>query len=307
LSFNPNDENFTNFKIFDQGRINLGAKLALLVQDIKFVVHKTAQIAYMIILLSPAKTLDFESEAPTSHSSDLVYSEDAAYLAGKLKKFSARKLRNLMDISTDLADLNAERYQSMSFPFNLENAKQALFAFKGDVYQGLKAEELSADDINFAQSHLRILSGLYGILRPLDLIQPYRLEMGTDWAVTPKKKSLYLYWKPLLTKFLSREIEAKQAGFVLNLASQEYAKAVDLKKIDIPVIAPEFREERDGEFKMISFFAKKARGMMTAFAIKNKISNPEELKSFGEEGYGFNEKLSDTGKNNWVFTRKPQQ
>lgn len=260
----------------------------------------------MIILLSPAKTLDFETDSPTSHSSDLVYSDDAAYLAGKLKKFSARKLKNLMDISDDLAQLNAERFQSMTFPFDSDNAKQAIFAFQGDVYQGLKAEELSADDINFAQSHLRILSGLYGILRPLDLIQPYRLEMGTDWAVTPKKKNLYLYWKPLITKFLKREVEAKQAGFILNLASQEYAKAVDLKNIDIPVVAPEFREERNGEFKMISFFAKKARGMMTAFAIKNKVAHPEELKAFGEEGYAFNEKLSNTGKNKWVFTRKPQ-
>ncbi|MCA1762366.1 MAG: peroxide stress protein YaaA [Cryomorphaceae bacterium] len=260
----------------------------------------------MIILLSPAKTLDFESEVPTSHNSALVYKDEAAYLAGKLKKFSARKLKNLMDISSELAQLNFERYQSMSFPFDLDNAKQALFAFRGDVYQGLKAEELSADDINFAQSHLRILSGLYGVLRPLDLMQPYRLEMGTDWAVTPKKKNLYIYWKPQLTKFIKREVEAKQAGFVLNLASQEYARAVDLKSVKVPVIAPEFREERGGESKMISFFAKKARGMMAAFAIKNKVTKPDELKSFGEEGYAFNKKLSDTGNNKWVFTRNQQ-
>jgi hypothetical protein len=169
----------------------------------------------------------------------------------------------------------------------------------------MQAENFSKEDMRFAQEHLRILSGLYGLLRPLDLMQAYRLEMGTSWSITPKTKSLYDYWKKKLTAQLKMDLKSTNSAFVLNLASQEYSKAVDLKSLKIPVVAPEFKEEREGEFKMISFFAKKARGMMAAYAVKNRIQNPEELLGFDAEGYGFNARLSDRSKNKWVFTRKP--
>jgi cytoplasmic iron level regulating protein YaaA (DUF328/UPF0246 family) len=172
------------------------------------------------------------------------------------------------------------------------------------VYQGLKAEKLSKSDLKYAQERVAILSGLYGILRPLDLMQPYRLEMGTSWEITKKKNSLYKFWKETLTTEIAKMLEASGSGYLLNLASKEYSKAVDLKHQDVPVLAPQFKEERNGEFKMISFFAKEARGMMAAYAIKNRISEPEDLKGFDYGNYGFNERLSDTGKHKWVFTRK---
>jgi len=256
----------------------------------------------MVILISPAKSLDFETEAPTSMHSDIIFEEQAEYLTKKLKTFGTRKLKSMMDISDNLASLNVERYTAMSFPFSKSNAKQAVFAFTGDVYQGLSAETFSDKDLEFAQEHLRILSGLYGVLRPLDLIQPYRLEMGTDWKITPAKKNLYVFWKKRLSEYIKEE--AKDSQFILNLASQEYAKAVDLKSLDLPVIAPEFKEEKGDKFQMISFFAKKARGMMTAYAIKNRIKEPEQLLQFDYDGYGYNERLSDMDNNKWVYTRK---
>jgi cytoplasmic iron level regulating protein YaaA (DUF328/UPF0246 family) len=258
----------------------------------------------MLILLSPAKTLDYEQPAPVKEHSDLLFPDEAAYLAGKLKKMSPSKLKGMMDISENLAQLNAERYQSWSLPFREGHAKQALFAFQGDVYIGLQADNLSDDDVAFAQNHVRILSGLYGVLRPLDLMLPYRLEMGTDWAVTPKTKNLYSFWKKKLTAELKEELKSMEHPFVVNLASQEYAKAIDLKGLGARVITPEFKEELGGTYKMISFFAKKARGMMTAYAIKHRISDPEDLKGFDLEGYEFNDRLSDNSKYKWVFTRK---
>lgn len=257
-----------------------------------------------MILLSPAKTLDFESKGPVEQYSELLFPERAKYLSVKLKKMSARKLKSMMDISEDLAQLNAKRYQDWSLPFNSKNAKQAIYAFKGDVYLGMEAENFSKAAIKYAQDHLLILSGLYGMLRPLDLMQPYRLEMGTKWAITPKTTTLYKYWKKVLTAEIKDSIAATDSKFLLNLASQEYAKAIDFKQIEIPVISPEFREERGDKFKMISFFAKKARGMMAAYIVKNKISELEHLKGFDSEGYTFNERLSDIGKDKWVFTRK---
>ncbi len=163
---------------------------------------------------------------------------------------------------------------------------------------------LSNDEMDYAQDHLRILSGLYGVLRPLDSIQPYRLEMGTSWSITPKKNSLYKYWKSTVTDRLKDDIETVDAKFVLNLASQEYAKVLDFKRLDLPIIAPDFKEERGDKFQMISFFAKKARGLMARYAIQNKVTTPEELKGFDYEGYHFNESLSDLSNNKWVFTRK---
>ena len=209
----------------------------------------------------------------------------------------------MMSISEDLAQLNAERFAKWSQPFTEENSKQAVYSFNGDVYQGLEASLLSKKEIDYAQDHLRILSGLYGVLRPLDSIQPYRLEMGTSWEITPKKNSLYKYWKSAVTERLKEDVEETGAKFILNLASQEYAKAVDFKAIDLPVISPDFKEERGDKFQMISFFAKKARGLMARYAIENRIEKPEELKAFDYEGYHFNESLSDLSKNKWVFTR----
>lgn len=256
----------------------------------------------MIVLISPAKSLDFESDAPTSKHSQILFEDKAEYLAKKLKTFGTRKLKSMMNISDNLASLNVERYQAMSFPQVKKNSKQAIFAFTGDVYQGLEPSDFSDGDLGFAQDHLRILSGLYGILRPLDLIQPYRLEMGTSWKITQSKKNLYDFWKKPLTERL--KADAKNSKFILNLASQEYAKSVDLKSVGLPIIAPEFKEEKGDKFQMISFFAKKARGLMTAFAIKNRITDPKQLLKFDYEGYGFNERLSDLDKNKWVYTRK---
>jgi|SRR5690554_4049432 len=256
-----------------------------------------------MILLSPAKTLDFDTKVTSEVHSDLIFAEKAEYLASKLQKLSPGKLKSKMKISDDLAQLNYQRFQTWEYPFD-HSAKQAGFAFKGDVYQGLEIEKFSNNELKFAQDNIRILSGLYGMLRPMDLILPYRLEMGTKWAVTSKKNSLYKFWKPELTAKLKKQLDENQSKFLLNLASQEYAKAVDFKQIDIPVLTPEFKEERGGEYKMISFFAKKARGLMTAYAVKNEITDMEDLKGFDYEGYGFNARLSENKELNWVFTRK---
>lgn len=256
-----------------------------------------------MILLSPAKTLDFDTKVTSEVKSDLIFAEKAEYLAAKLQKVSADKLKSMMKISDNLAQLNYERFQTWSYPFN-GNAKQAAFAFKGDVYQGLEIEKFSKKELKFAQQNIRILSGLYGMLRPMDLMLPYRLEMGTKWAVTPKKDSLYKFWKPEITAELKRNLSENKSGFLLNLASQEYAKAVDFKQIEIPILTPEFKEERGGEYKMISFYAKKARGLMTAYVVKHGITNMEDIKEFDYEGYGFNARLSENNKLNWVFTRK---
>lgn len=258
----------------------------------------------MIILISPAKSLDFEHAAPTAVQSNPVFEDKAEYLAKKLKAFGTRKLKSMMDISDNLASLNVERYHAMSFPSDKNASKQAIFAFNGDVYQGLKATDLNEKDLDFAQEHLRILSGLYGVLKPLDLIQPYRLEMGTNWKITPARKNLYAFWKKSLTEYIKKEAKDQGARFILNLASNEYSKAVDLKKTGLPVIAPDFKEEKGDKFQMISFFAKKARGLMCAYAIKNRVEEPQQLLEFNSEGYAFNERLSDLDKNKWVFTRK---
>lgn len=261
----------------------------------------------MIALVSPAKSLDFDSIAQISESSELMFPEDVNYLVAKLRKKSPRQLKGMMDISDNLAELNALRYHSWAEDFKIPQSKQAVFAFNGDVYHGLNISSFSTEDLSFGQSHLRILSGLYGILRPLDLIQPYRLEMGTSWHVTPKKTSLYKYWGKRLTNQLEKEIKATNSEFILNLASQEYAKVIQFNSLSIPTISPEFREEKGDRFQMISFFAKKARGLMAQYAIKNKIQYPEDLLKFKSEGYHFNESLSNMEKNKWVFTRKSEQ
>ncbi len=248
----------------------------------------------MIIIISPAKTIDFSLNFGTEQQTKPTFEKEANILAQRMKDFTTNDLKNLMHISEPLALLNYERYQG----WNSRSAekKQALAVFKGEVYNGMKAWEWSEDNILYAQDHLRILSGLYGILRPLDTIKAYRLEMGTHLP----DQTLYAYWKDSLTKHLNRL--ASQSGNVLvNLASKEYSKAVQLKNFKGTVITPDFKEMKDGKYKMIAIYAKKARGLMSRFIIENKIENPEELKAFDVNGYCFNPQLSTDS--NYIFTR----
>lgn len=202
-----------------------------------------------------------------------------------------------MHVSENLAVLNEERYKTFQKEFTTENSKQALLAFKGDVYTKIEVDTYSQDDFEFAQKHLRILSGLYGLLKPLDLIQPYRLEMGTRLE-TKKGKNLYEYWDKKIAKAIN---EAAAGKPIVNLASQEYFKAVDLKTLKTPVVNIHFKEFKNGAYQVIGLFAKQARGMMTNFAVKNRIENPQDLKSFNQEGYEFSAPMS--GKSDWVFIR----
>ena len=205
----------------------------------------------------------------------------------------------LQGISKKLANLNVDRNLLWETPFSPENAKQAILAFNGDVYDGINATAFSEEELKIAQEKIRILSGLYGILKPLDLMQAYRLEMGTKLSFG-KYENLYKFWQQKITKTLNNELKEK-GGVLINLASQEYFKAIDTSKLNAEIITPEFKDNKDGNYKMISFFAKKARGLMCRFIVQNNISNPEELKAFDLNGYYFNNQLSKG--NNWVFTR----
>ncbi|GAB2496420.1 peroxide stress protein YaaA [Algoriphagus taiwanensis] len=250
----------------------------------------------MLILISPAKTLDYSAPQYTNHSHP-DFTSDIKSLVNVMKKKSAKEIADLMHVSENLATLNEERYKTFQKEFNPENSKQAILAFKGDVYTKIEVDSFSSEDFEFAQNHLRILSGLYGLLKPLDLIQPYRLEMGTPLS-TSKGKNLYEYWGTKIAKAIQA---AAQGRPIVNLASQEYFKAVDQKALKSPVITIHFKEFRNGKYQTIGLFAKQARGMMTNFAIKNKIDDPEQLKAFNEENYEFAEGLSTTL--DWVFVR----
>jgi uncharacterized protein len=234
----------------------------------------------MITLISPSKTLDFTASA-FDLSTQPEFASEALQLAGLMKKKSARDLQELMDISENLAELNVNRYRGFKKVFEIPDAKQALLAFKGDVYTHIDVEHYSEADMDFAQRHLRILSGLYGLLKPLDLIQPYRLEMGIRLG-TKKGKNLYEFWGAKIAKAIN--IVAEGAP-VVNLASQEYFKAVDQNKLKSDIISPVFLEYKNGKYQIVSIYAKQARGMMVDFIIKNKIQNPEELKGFNTGGY----------------------
>ena len=253
----------------------------------------------MLLLISPAKTLDYSTTSAKQFTQPRLL-EESNSLVKVLKKKSPKQLQKLMSVSENIATLNTERYNAFSSPFNLENAKQALFAFKGDVYLGLNAESFNKRDLNFAQSHLRILSGLYGLLKPLDLMQAYRLEMGTKLK-SRKGKNLYEFWGNKITNLINEDLSANNESILINLASKEYFRSVKTKNINANIINIHFKEERNGQFKIISFSAKKARGMMAHFVIKNKIKIPEHLKAFDYENYLFNESMSD--ENNFVFTR----
>ncbi|WP_148863246.1 peroxide stress protein YaaA [Marinobacter fonticola] len=253
----------------------------------------------MLMVISPAKNLDYESPLATQSYTQPQFLEDACELIDQLKPLEPHQVSNLMGISEKLGTLNAERYQAWHTPFSPENARQAVLAFNGDVYTGLDAPRFSENDFNFAQKHLRILSGLYGILRPLDLMQPYRLEMGTRFE-NARGKDLYAFWGNKLTNALNDEL-AGEDDVLINLASNEYFKSVNKRALNSRIITPQFKDWKNGQYKMISFYAKKARGMMCAYAIKNRIDSPDELKDFDTAGYRFSEEQSKG--DNWVFLR----
>ena len=252
----------------------------------------------MKILLSPAKSLDFESELPTSKTSSICFEKEAKYLNSILKSKNPKELSDLMSISSKIADLNYERNHSWSLPFTNTNARQAVYAFSGDVYRGLDAYSIDDTRINFLQNSVRIISGLYGLIKPLDLIQPYRLEMGTKLSFD-NNKNLYDYWREKITNQLNSELLENEP--VLNLASNEYYKAIDSKVLKSDVYSANFKQFKDGNYKTIAIFSKKARGMMTRFIIDNDITNISDIKSFDYDGYMFHEELS-TGKE-LIFTR----
>ena len=233
----------------------------------------------MLMLISPAKKLDFESETSLSVHSQPQFIESANALAVSARKLSRTQLAQSMKISDNLADLNYKRFQSFKPPFDLGNAKQAALVFNGDTYVGLQAQIFDEKDFSFAQDHLRILSGLYGILRPLDLIQPYRLEMGARFR-PPNKKDLYDFWTEQLTDSINNELSTHKDQSIINLASNEYFKAVDKKKLNGHLITPAFKEIKDGETRMIGMFAKQARGSMARYIIKNRVKTAEGLKKF---------------------------
>ncbi|WP_271765192.1 peroxide stress protein YaaA [Aquimarina algiphila] len=253
----------------------------------------------MKIVVSPAKSLDFETALPTKKHSSPVFLPEAEKLNGVLKKKSPKKLSELMSISDKLAQLNWQRNQEWSLPFTVENARPAIYAFSGDVYTGLDAYTLSEEKLNLLQDQLRILSGLYGILKPLDLMQPYRLEMGTKLKIG-RKNNLYEFWKKTVTQQINEELQEDE--LFINLASNEYFSAVDTKALKVPVITPQFKDWKGDKLKMISFFAKKARGMMVRYIIDTNAKTIEDLKGFNYEGYGFSEEYT-TKPNELVFVR----
>ena len=253
----------------------------------------------MLIVISPAKTLDFDTPPQTNTFSQPRFLQQSQQLIDVLRQLSPEQIAGLMKLSDKLAGLNAARYSDWQPPFSLDNAKQALLAFKGDVYSGLAAESLDETGMTFAQRHLRILSGLYGVLRPLDLIQPYRLEMGTKLN-TPQGKDLYQFWGSQLRESLQRE----ESELLINLASNEYFKAVQAKQFNARIITPVFKDWKSGQYKIISFYAKKARGLMSRFIIDHQITDAEQIKQFDREGYRFNADMSTA--DDWVFIRDQQ-
>lgn len=254
----------------------------------------------MLAVISPAKTLDFDSAPIIRKSSQPLFLDDAQTLVQQLATMAPHELSSLMSISDKLGQLNYDRYQAWARPFSLSNARQAVLAFKGDVYIGLEPEQFSQEDFAFAQSHLCILSGLYGALRPLDLIQPYRLEMGTRLA-TSRGSDLYEFWGGKITDNINRAVKKSGSEVLVNLASNEYFKSVVPHALRCEVVTPVFKENKGGNYKVVSFLAKKARGMMTAYIIRNRLDLAQDIKNFDEDGYSFNADLSDARE--WVFTR----
>jgi cytoplasmic iron level regulating protein YaaA (DUF328/UPF0246 family) len=255
----------------------------------------------MLIVLSPAKTLDYDTPPTTDVHSRPDFIKHSAELIDTLRTLSPAQIGSLMQISDALAVLNAGRYASWSPKFTAKNAKQAVLAFNGDVYEGLDARSLSARQLDYMQSHIRILSGLYGVLRPLDRMQPYRLEMGTRLA-NPRGKDLYAFWGELVTGALNEVLAGQKSKVVVNLASEEYFKAVKPKLLNAPVVTPVFEDWKNGKYKVISFYAKRARGLMARYAAVKRITQPEKLKAFDVEGYAFDERGSS--EHSWLFRRR---
>ncbi|MTI12730.1 peroxide stress protein YaaA [Sansalvadorimonas verongulae] len=258
----------------------------------------------MLIVISPAKTLDYETPPVTDVHTTPDFLEHSQELIEQLRDLSPAQIGKLMGVSDKISGLNAARFEAWNIPFTPENAKQAVLAFKGDVYTGLDAESLDKKGFDFAQKHLRILSGLYGLLRPLDLMQAYRLEMGTKFA-NQRGKDLYTFWGEIITGALNAELAAQKDNVLINLASNEYFKSVKLRQLDADIITPVFKDLKNGQYKIISFYAKKARGLMTRYIIDKKITQPADLKSFNYGGYEFNAELSNS--KDWVFTRDEAQ
>ena len=260
----------------------------------------------MLILISPAKTLDFTTPAPIKRFSQPEFLDDTETLVKQLKQLSTSEISSLMKVSDKLAELNSDRFKAWQANYDDTNAKQALLAFQGDVYQGMAVDNYEPEDFDFAQEHLRILSGLYGVLRPLDLIQPYRLEMGTKIAHAKLQdlsaNTLYEFWADKLTQAINEQLDKQEQKIIINLASNEYFKAVKPKLLQGKIITPVFKDWKNDKYKIISIYAKKARGIMTSYIIKNRLNNIKELQNFKEAGYEYNPELSN--ENNPTFTRR---
>jgi cytoplasmic iron level regulating protein YaaA (DUF328/UPF0246 family) len=259
----------------------------------------------MIIVLSPAKSLDYKTPPHVTHCTLPDFSDEAARLIDSLRRLSPQEIASLMHLSDPLARLNFQRYADWSRDVSTDNAKQAILAFNGDVYEGFNAKTLSAADLDYAQQHVRILSGLYGVLRPLDLMQPYRLEMGTRMA-NARGKDLYAFWGDRITLALNElfrgDGEKGMSRVLVNAASNEYFKAVRPQKLDARIVTPVFEDWKDGRYRVISFYAKRARGLMARYIIENRINEPEALKDFDTEGYAFKRAASDDS--TYVFQRQ---
>ncbi len=255
----------------------------------------------MLAVISPAKTLDFETTCPPHQVSQPQFMDEAETLISVLKKQSRPQLQELMGISEKLADLNFQRFKEWSRPFTEDNARAALLAFKGDVYTGFSLNQYGLEDFQFVQKHLRILSGLYGVLRPMDLIQPYRLEMGSKLK-TSRGANLYEFWGKQITDSINSAFRASGSKTLINLASQEYFSSIQVDKLEGEIITPIFKDRKNGDYKIISFYAKKARGMMCDFMTLERITEPSGLKDFKNGGYSFNISLSEGS--SWVFTRE---
>lgn len=254
----------------------------------------------MLLVISPAKTLDFERPHTRVKATQPDFLDRSAALIDTLRQHSEADLGALMKISPALAALNADRFRTWRTPFTTANARPALHAFRGDVYQGLDADTLAPADVRYAQTHLRILSGLYGLLRPLDLIQPYRLEMGTRLAVGDYR-NLHAFWGATVTEALNQLLAAQRRPVLVNLASEEYFGAVETERLNARIVTPIFREFRNGRYQFISMLGKRARGLMARFAITERVRTPEGLKAFTADGYRFDQ--AQSGPDDWVFTR----
>ena len=257
----------------------------------------------MLALISPAKTLDYESALPTDQHTLPRLLAQSQQLVDLSRKLSASEIASLMSVSEKIAQLNVARFRDWNADLNFSNARQAMYAFKGDVYTGLNAYALSADDIDFAQQHLRMLSGLYGLLRPLDLMMPYRLEMGTKLS-NPHGHNLYEFWGEQITQLINQDLQSSNATVLLNLASDEYYKSVQPNQINAEIIKPVFLDQKNGQYKIISFYAKKARGLMARYMIENKVKKVEDLQAFQSDGYYFDADSSLKGE--LVFKRDEQ-